>query len=120
MEAFPDFMKASLNHIDSSQQNTPDIDGYYYEGKDGSQICFWTYFSDRESKENVHEFDEYVLCVEGEYVEIIGEDPIDYEIIDDYADSSKYATVKCKSCGKLYKVNRNPGYRTSFFKWSLI
>ena len=29
MEAFPDFMKASLNHIDSSQQNTPDIDGYY-------------------------------------------------------------------------------------------
>ena len=38
MEAFPDFMKASLNHIDSSQQNTPDIDGYYYEGKDGSQI----------------------------------------------------------------------------------
>ncbi len=48
------------------------------------------------------------------------EDPIDYEIIDDYADSSKYATVKCKSCGKLYKVNRNPGYRTSFFKWSLI
>ena len=55
-----------------------------------------------------------------EYVEIIGEDPIDYEIMDDYADSSKYATVKCKSCGKLYKVNRNPGYRTSFFKWSLI
>ena len=72
MEAFPDFMKASLNHIDSSQQNTPDIDGYYYEGNDGSQICFWTYFSDRESKENVHEFDEYVLCVEGEYVEVFG------------------------------------------------
>ena len=72
MEAFPDFMKASLNHIDSSQQNTPDIDGYYYEGKDGSQICFWTYLADRESKENVHEFDEYVLCVEGEYVEIFG------------------------------------------------
>lgn len=70
MEAFPDFMKASLNHIESSQQNTPDIDGYYYEGKDGSQICFWTYLADRESKENVHGFDEYVLCVEGEYVEI--------------------------------------------------
>ena len=66
MEAFPDFMKASLNHIDSSQQNTPDIDGYYYEGKDGSQICVWTYLADRESKENVHEFDEYVLCVEGD------------------------------------------------------
>ena len=70
MKDFPAFMKNELNHIDSSRQNTPDIDGYYYEGKDGSQICFWTYFSDRESKETIHEFDEYVFCVSGEYVEI--------------------------------------------------
>ena len=70
MKDFPAFMKNELNHIDSSQQNTPDIDGYYYEGKDGGQICFWTYFSDRESKETIHEFDEYVFCVSGEYVEI--------------------------------------------------
>ncbi len=55
-----------------------------------------------------------------DYVEMIGEDPIDYEILDDYVDPSKYAIVKCKSCGKTYKVNRNPGYRTSFFKWSPI
>lgn len=74
---FPDFMKSKANHIDSSQQNTLDIDGYYYEGADGSQICFWTYFSDRESKENIHEFDEYVFCVSGEYVEIFdGEEHI--------------------------------------------
>ena len=68
---FPVFMRSKLNQIVSSQQNTPDIDGYYYEGKDGSQVCMWTYFADRDSKENVHEFDEYVLCVEGEYVEIL-------------------------------------------------
>lgn len=42
MKDFPDFMKNALNHIDSSQQNTPDIDGYYFEGKDGSQIAYWT------------------------------------------------------------------------------
>ena len=70
MDDFPQFMKNELNHIDSSQQNTADIDGYYYEGRDGSQICYWTYHSDRESKENVHEFDEYVFCVSGEHVEI--------------------------------------------------
>ena len=70
MNDFPAFMKREMNHIDSRQQNTPDIDGYYYEGADGSQICFWTYYSDRESKEAVHEFDEYVLCVSGEYIEI--------------------------------------------------
>ena len=45
---------------------------------------------------------------------------IDYEILDDHADPSEYATVKCRSCGKTYKVNRNPGYRTSFFKWTLM
>ena len=66
MKDFPDFMKNKLNRINPSQQNTPDIDGYYYEGADGSQICFWTYFSDRESKESIHEFDEYVICVCGE------------------------------------------------------
>ena len=77
MNDFPDFMKNSLNRIDSSQQNTPDIDGYYFEGKDGSQICIWTYFSDRESKENIHEFDEYDFCAAGEYVEIFdGEEHI--------------------------------------------
>ena len=52
-----------------------------------------------------------------DYVEIIGDDPIDYKTIGDYADSSKYAMVKCKACGKTYNVNRNSGYRTSFFKW---
>ncbi len=72
MQDFPEFMKSEKNHIDSRQQNTPDIDGYFYDGADGAQICIWTYNSDRESKENVHEFDEYVVCVSGEYVEIFG------------------------------------------------
>ena len=54
-----------------------------------------------------------------EYVEIIGDNPIDYESMGDYADSSKYATVKCKICGKVYRVNKNSGYRTSFIKWTV-
>lgn len=77
MQDFPEFMKNKLNHIDKSQENTQDIDGYYYEGADGGQIAFWTYYADRESKENVHEFDEYVFCVSGEYTEIFdGEEHI--------------------------------------------
>lgn len=70
MKEFPNFMINELNHIDSSQQNTKDIDGYYFEGNDGSQMAFWTYYADRESKEQIHEFDEYTVCVAGEYVEI--------------------------------------------------
>lgn len=30
MKEFPDFMKNQLNHIDSTQQNTPDIDEYVF------------------------------------------------------------------------------------------
>lgn len=65
MKDFPEFMKSEQNHIDSSQKNTQDIDGYFYEGADGSQMAFWTYYANRASKENVHEFDEYVFCVAG-------------------------------------------------------
>ena len=65
MQDYPEFIMRAANHIDSSQQNTQDIDGWYYEGADGSQVCLWMYHSDRDSKENVHGFDEYVICVAG-------------------------------------------------------
>ena len=29
---------------------------YYFEGKDGIQMAFWMYYSDRESKEQTHAF----------------------------------------------------------------
>ena len=71
MKDFPEFMKNEKNHISSSQQNTEDIDGYYFEGEDGSQIAFWTCYSDRVSKEHKHEFDEYTVVVSGQYTAII-------------------------------------------------
>ena len=71
MKSFPNFMKNPKNKIDSSQQNTEDIEGYYFEGNDGSQIAFWECFSDRESKPHTHNFDEYIICVSGEYTAII-------------------------------------------------
>ncbi len=55
-----------------------------------------------------------------EYIEILGDDPIDYETMDEFADPSQYVTVKCKTCGRIYKVNRNMGYRSSFFKWTYV
>ncbi|WP_026882931.1 cupin domain-containing protein [Clostridium akagii] len=68
MKEFPKFMKSQKNRIDSSQQNTKDIDGYYYTGEDGSQMAFWTCYENRISKEHQHEFDEYMICVSGEYI----------------------------------------------------
>lgn len=60
-------MKVEQNHIDASQQNTKDIDGYYYTANDGSQMAFWTCYSDRESAEHCHNFDEYMVCISGQY-----------------------------------------------------
>lgn len=65
---FPDFMKNSLNYIDSSQQNTKDVEGYYYTANNGDQIAFWTCHSNMESKKHCHHFDEYMLVISGEYV----------------------------------------------------
>lgn len=67
MKDFPEFMKSELNRIDASQQNTKDIEGYYYEGKDGSQMAFWTCHSARESAKHMHDFDEYIVIVAGQY-----------------------------------------------------
>lgn len=67
MKDFPDFMKSKSNHISSNEQNTEDIDGYFYEGADGSQMAFWICYSDRVSKKHTHEFDEYMVCVSGQY-----------------------------------------------------
>ena len=65
---FPEFMCMPGNRIPASQQNTPDIEGYYYTANDGSQMAFWTCLADRVSKEHQHDYDEYMLCVEGEYI----------------------------------------------------
>jgi quercetin dioxygenase-like cupin family protein len=67
MNQFPAFMKNPLNRVDEAQQNTRDIEGYYFEGKDGSQIAFWECHTDRISEKHTHPFGEYVVCVSGEY-----------------------------------------------------
>jgi len=67
MESFPAFMKRSMNRVPTRQQNTPDVEGFYYTAQDGSQMAFWTCSADRISKEHRHDYDEYMICVSGEY-----------------------------------------------------
>lgn len=76
MNDFPEFMKSKKNLISRKEQNTEDIDGYYYEGTDGSQMAFWTCNSDRVSKKHTHEFDEYIVCISGQYTVIMNDKEI--------------------------------------------
>lgn len=71
MSSFPLFIKDSINKIPSSQQNTEDIEGYFFEGRNNTQIAFWECSAARESKPHVHSFDEYIVCISGEYTAII-------------------------------------------------
>ena len=65
MYDFPPFMKNEKNKIDATSQFTDDIEGYVYDGADGSQMAFWTCKKDRASEEHIHDFDEYTVVVKG-------------------------------------------------------
>jgi len=71
MSEFPQFMKQPANQIATSSQATPGVEGYVFDGADGSQMAFWTCRETASSAAHTHEFDEYMLVVEGCYTLII-------------------------------------------------
>ncbi|HVJ90287.1 MAG TPA: cupin domain-containing protein [Labilithrix sp.] len=65
MSEFPAFVRNPLNRIARLSQFTDDIEGFVWDGADGSQVCLWTCKADRMSTEHAHDFDEYVFVLEG-------------------------------------------------------
>lgn len=76
MKDFPEFMKHPKNRIATSSQSTPGVEGYVFDGADGSQMAFWTCRQTAVSAAHTHDFDEYMLVVEGCYTLVIGEERI--------------------------------------------
>ncbi|HWZ80180.1 MAG TPA: FmdB family zinc ribbon protein, partial [Candidatus Sulfotelmatobacter sp.] len=64
-------MKNPANRIARSNQATPGVEGYVYDGADESQMAFWTCTQTATSAEHVHEFEEYMLAVQGCYTLLI-------------------------------------------------
>jgi len=71
MNAFPDFMKRPANRIMRSNQATPGVEGYVFDGIDGSQMAIWTCSQDALSAEHAHDCDEYMLVAQGCYTLVI-------------------------------------------------
>jgi len=69
-------MRNPANRIAASQQATPGVEGYIFEGAGGGQMAFWICRETASSAAHVHEFDEYMLVVEGCYTLIIDEQRI--------------------------------------------
>ena len=67
MRDFPTFMKNPANRIASTSQHTSGIEGYVFDGADGSQMAFWCCSRDAVTEEHIHKFDEYFIVVEGAY-----------------------------------------------------
>jgi quercetin dioxygenase-like cupin family protein len=76
MDDFPDFMKNPLNRIALKSQYTDDIEGYVFDGADGSQVAFWKCPKDRLSQPHAHDYDEYMIVVQGRYTLIINNQKI--------------------------------------------
>jgi mannose-6-phosphate isomerase-like protein (cupin superfamily) len=73
MPDFPWFMRNEMNRIASASQYTEGVEGYVFDGADGSQVAFWTCKEDRISVEHAHDFDEYVFVVEGRCTAFVGD-----------------------------------------------
>jgi len=71
MDAFPQFMKNPANRIAQTNQATPGVEGYVFDGADESQMAFWTCTRTATSAEHVHAFDEYMLVVQRCYTLLI-------------------------------------------------
>lgn len=67
MKQFPSFMMTKENAVASGSQS-PGVKGWVYDDLDGKQMAYWVREADGLSKGHTHEFDEYFVVLEGEYV----------------------------------------------------
>jgi ethanolamine utilization protein EutQ (cupin superfamily) len=63
---FPEFMKHAANRIATISQAL-------FDGADGSQMAFWTCSKTAPSAAQAHDYDEYMIVVQGCYTLIIDE-----------------------------------------------
>jgi quercetin dioxygenase-like cupin family protein len=64
MNDFPNFMKNPANRVAPTHHG---VEGYVFDGRDGSQMAVWTCSQTASSSAHSHEFDEYMLVVQGCY-----------------------------------------------------
>jgi mannose-6-phosphate isomerase-like protein (cupin superfamily) len=84
MNDFPDFMKNPANRIAKANQATPGVEGYVFDGVDGGQMAFWTCRENAASAAHTHDYDEYMVVVQGCYTLIINGERIPMKAGEEY------------------------------------
>lgn len=77
-------MKHPADRIAASQQATPGVEGYVFDGAGGSQMAFWTCTQTAASAAHTHDYDEYMIVVEGCYTLIVNGARIPLKSGDEY------------------------------------
>jgi quercetin dioxygenase-like cupin family protein len=84
MNDFPEFMKDPKNRVPNKDQYSKDIEGYFFEGASGSQMAFWICHTAGVSETHTHPYDEYLVCIQGEYTLLIDDKEIPLKPGDEY------------------------------------
>ncbi len=64
---FPSFMKSPKNRVARESELAPGVEGYVFDGAEGTQVAFWIARQDTELAERFNERDEYLLVLEGSF-----------------------------------------------------
>jgi len=81
---FRNFMPAAANRIATPSRATPGVEGYAFDGVDGSQTAFWKCHETAAAAAHVHDCDEHLLVVQGCYTLIIAGQRIALHAGDEY------------------------------------
>ncbi|MGD9018116.1 MAG: hypothetical protein PVH30_12065 [Desulfobacterales bacterium] len=76
MYNFPGFMRHPSNRVATASQRTKGIEGYVYDGADGSQLAVWICHEDAASAAHTHDFDESIAVIQSEYTVLLDEESI--------------------------------------------
>jgi len=71
---FPEFFTTAANRVTNPPDRT--MRGHVFEGRDNAQIVFWQCENGGEQPEQVHDFWEYALVVEGTFDGVVGGKPV--------------------------------------------
>ncbi len=71
MTDFPEFMRHPYNKVFAQSSYGQGLQGYLFDGADGGQVIIWTCELDGTSPMHTHDFDEYLVVVQGKYTLII-------------------------------------------------
>jgi quercetin dioxygenase-like cupin family protein len=68
MDDFPKFMKNPKNTIHVDSHYVAGLEGFVFDGADGSQLILWSGREAGTAEEHSHPYDEYIVTVQGEYI----------------------------------------------------